>query len=88
MHFGLTEEQDLLQNTVRDFAASEPVEADELARRSWWFRVGVRLARLLAPLQRFMPPEKNAICTELGFIWLKFYQILTKILEKTFHKQY
>ncbi len=34
-----------------DFAASEPMPADALARRPFWFRLAVNLARLTAPIQ-------------------------------------
>lgn len=34
----------------KDFAASRLMEPDEYARKPWWFRVGVRLARLAAPV--------------------------------------
>ena len=34
-----------------DFARSRRMEPGELERRPWWFRFGVRLARLTAPIQ-------------------------------------
>lgn len=36
---------------VEDFAKSRPVEPGELADKSYGFKLGVRLARLTAPLQ-------------------------------------
>jgi cardiolipin synthase len=35
----------------RDFAKSTLAEPEDLANRSFWFRLAVRVARLMAPLQ-------------------------------------
>ena len=35
----------------KDFANSKPVAARELTDASFWFRLNVRIARLLAPVQ-------------------------------------
>jgi cardiolipin synthase len=35
---------------LADFAASREIDPDVLERKPWWFRVGVRLARLSAPV--------------------------------------
>ena len=34
-----------------DFAQSEPTGSDALAEQSFWFRLSVRIARMLAPIQ-------------------------------------
>lgn len=39
------------QMLVADFARSRPMESDEYLRKPWWFRFGVRVARLTAPVQ-------------------------------------
>ena len=36
---------------VRDFAESRLLKSTELSSRSWWFRLAVRCAYLLAPIQ-------------------------------------
>jgi len=36
---------------TRDLAQCKPADADELKRRPFWFRLAVRLARLMAPIQ-------------------------------------
>ena len=35
----------------QDFADAEPVKAQELKDRGFWFRFSVRCARLMAPIQ-------------------------------------
>lgn len=35
----------------QDFERSREMQADELGAKSWWFRLGVRLARLTSPIQ-------------------------------------
>jgi hypothetical protein len=35
----------------RDFERCHGVSLAEFQRRSWWFRVGARVARLMSPIQ-------------------------------------
>lgn len=42
---------EVAQMLERDFGQSRLMEAGEYDRKPWWFRLGVRLARLTAPIQ-------------------------------------
>jgi cardiolipin synthase len=44
----LTQVQQMFED---DFGHSREVPADELSTKPWWFRFGVRLARLTSPIQ-------------------------------------